>query len=453
MMVKKMQINKGILHMSGLLLISAVLSILSLNLGRFSMPLFYVTFTLAIVSMFTYYYFKRKRNYLDFDTIFITISYIICFFSTFFYNQSYYWALFLGFKFNVQYINYASIVALIGFQAYFIGSLSVKKEVGHERLPLKVVDTKLLYVGIILCMVLFVFLGGLNYYRDIYADTGESSNPFVTHILLFIGIASIVLVATEFYNAIIQGKRYPNKLFFLAISGFCVVLMVVGNRTTASQILLPIIVMYAMFYLNIGVKKFGVFIVLGIISMWLFQNIRSNRSIEMQSQNAAMVLLDLTIPSRANYMAVEYVNGNGYTLGENMLGGIVGIIPFLASSLNLDVAKMSSAELLTKETHESLHIPEDARVGLGTTTIADCYLSFGIMGVACLMGLLGWVVGKLEWRVLNLDYYYIVIYLAFVANSVFMARASFTQPVRHVVLCFIVAFIIRGIPRLLKYKR
>ena len=444
MMRKKMQINKGILYVSVQLLISAVLLILSLQLSRFNMSLFYVTFTLAIISMVTYYHFKRKRNYLDFDTIFISISYLICFFSTFFYNQPYYRALFLGFSFNESYINYATIVALMGFQAYFIGSLSRKSNI-VSRPPLVVVDTKILSVCITIGCAMFIMLGGLNYYQSIYADSQQTSSSYVVHILLFICIFAIVLVATEFYNKQIKSTYRPAKMSIIVLCALSLLLMFVGNRTMASQILLPIIVLYTTFQRRVKIREFIVFLTVGIVVMWLFQNVRSNNTIDLSSQNVVLVLSDLTIPSRANFAAAEYVDNNGYTFGENMLGGVVGIIPFMASSLDLDMNKLSSAELLTKDAHETLNTPESAQVGLGTTIIADIYLSFGVIGVFLLMFILGYYISTLQRNVLLLDYYSIIIYSAFVANSVFVARASYTHPLRYIILCFGVAIIIRNI--------
>ena len=142
---------------------------------------------------------------------------------------------------------------------------------------------------------------------------------------------------------------------------------------------------------------------------------------------------------------VNDVDDNGYTIGENMLGGVVGIVPFLTSALDLDMNRLSSAELLTKESHYNLKTPESAQVGLGTTIIADIYLSFGVLGVIILMFILGRIITRIQLNTLMLDYYSVIVYSAFLANSVFVARASFTHPVRYIVLSLIVAIITRNI--------
>ena len=430
--------------MLGQLIISILLLACTSKIQSVNMTLFYWTFAMSMISMVTYFYFKRKNNYLDFDTIFVSVGYLICFFSTFFYNQPFYNALFLGFKFNESYINYASIVALIGFQAYFIGSLSGKKRI-ISRPPLRIVNSRILTIVILFCLGIFMMIGGLSHYRSIYADIEGSSNPYVTHILLLVCIFSIVLIATEFYNMQVNHAYRPSKLSIIAICVFSLLLMVVGNRTAASQILLPLMGLYATFYRKLRIREFIIFLLVGIVAMWLFQNIRSNRSINMSAQNVVLILSDLTIPSRANFAAAEYVDDNGYTIGENMLGGVVGIVPFLTSALDLDMNRLSSAELLTKESHYNLKTPESAQVGLGTTIIADIYLSFGVLGVIILMFILGRIITRIQLNTLMLDYYSVIVYSAFLANSVFVARASFTHPVRYIVLSLIVAIITRNI--------
>lgn len=417
------------------------------------MQLFYITFSLAIISLITFFVQKKKKNYLDFDTIFVTVGYLICFFSTFFYEQFFYDALFLGFEFDHRYINYASIVSLIGFQSYFIGSLSCKgKSKESNSLVRKTIPTNFLSIIIIICGICFLLLGGLDYYKSIYSNEGENSSPYVTHILLIICISSIVLTATEFYNSQIYSRYKVSKLTIYTLTIFCIILLFVGNRTTASQILLPIFILYAMYKKNINLKFFGVFMALAIFTMWIFQSIRSDKTVNFEQDSIAFVLSDLTIPSRATYAALEYVDDNNYTYGKNMLGGIVGTIPFLASGLGLDADQLGSAEILTNDAHRKLNTPRQRRIGLGTTIIADIYLSFGTIGVIILMYILGYYICYFQNKSYRLYYYSIIIYAALIANSVFLTRASYTHPFKYIILGLLVAYLNKNIIKILAKK-
>lgn len=445
-----LKVNRTILPIFIEFILALILMIGCPKQMQVSMPLFYITFALAVISCVSYFLAKKKANYLDFDTLFISILFIISFFSTFFYGAYFYKYLFLGFAFDECYINYGSIVCLVGLQSYFIGSLLCRSsridtsqctEVTSNR----VISVSVLSICIIIGCILFLVLGGLDYYKSIYADTSGHSSPFVTHILLFVTIFSIVLSASEFYNFMLRKGYRIKKLTIFSLLLFACMLMVVGNRTTASQIVLPIVVFYAIMRRNVGKWELLILLMGAIALMWIFQNVRSNQAIDVQDVNAAMIFTDLTIPSRSTFVALEYVHDCGYTYGKNMLGGLVGIIPFLTSAINLDTTTASSAELLTDYSLDMLNVSHVVQVGLGTNVIADIYLSFGEIGVIVLMCILGYFVCSVQRRVVQGRFYYMVIYSALIANSVFLARASYTHPIRYIVLALFIAYLVRNI--------
>lgn len=411
-----------------------------------SMPLFYITFFLTIVSTVTYFVYKKKKNYIDFDTLFIFICILICFFSTFFYNEDFYYLLFLNFRFDESYINSGSLISSIGLQSYFVGSLvpnSRKRTELPVGMPQYIINTGVISLCILIGILLFFAVGGIDYYKSMYQDDVKSGSALSTYVILLITVLSIVLIATEFYNSQICSNYKIKKSSICILVIFCVLLMFSGNRTSASHIILPIIGLYALFKRKLNLRYFFVFLFGSILLMWLFQNIRSNRDIEMSGTNPVMILRDLTIPSRATFAAMEYVDSHGYTYGETMCGGLVGIIPLFASTFNFNMDKLGSAEVLTIETYDNLRANTSRMTGLGTTVITDIYLSFGVLGVIVLMFFLGYFVCVNQSKSLNLDYYSLIIYTALLSNSVFLARASFTHPVRYILWALVVAYIFR----------
>lgn len=157
---------------------------------------------------------------------------------------------------------------------------------------------------------------------------------------------------------------------------------------------------------------------LGIFSMWIIQNNRAKQDINMGEVNYVMLFTDLTIPSRTLYVGMEYVEKNGYTYGKSMMAGILGVIPKLPSLFSDSIREMGSAELITNYTYDSLGSFSERRTGLGTTIIADIYLSFGTWGVVCLMFFLGRFV-DIHQRRANSNVYSLIILAAMLANSVF----------------------------------
>jgi oligosaccharide repeat unit polymerase len=203
---------------------------------------------------------------------------------------------------------------------------------------------------------------------------------------------------------------------------------------------MPIIFLYAMLFKNVKFKYFSLFLILGIIAMWGFQNIRSKTDFSMV--NPIVLISDLTIPARSTYNAIEYTEQYGYTYGKTMSLGLLGVVPFLPSLVTGGHnTEFGSAELLTDYTNTVNNIPLDYRIGLGTTIIGDIYLSFGLIGVILLMYFLGRFINRYLLQTLSMKYHAIIIMAGMLANCVFLVRASYTHAVRYVLWALIIAYI------------
>jgi len=210
----------------------------------------------------------------------------------------------------------------------------------------------------------------------------------------------------------------------------------VGNRTAGSQIFLAFLGVYTMFFYNLNFKKFFLFLVMAIFSMWVIQNTRGNTEINIS--HPILIISDLTIPARQTYAAIEYVYRNGFTYGRTMLLGVVGLVPFLPSFfLGDDVREFSAGMLLTDITLEETN--RLVEIGLGSTIIADIYLSFGLFGVIFLMFLLGYFINKLYINSMNNEYYSIIVLSVMLSNSVFIVRDSYLHPFRYIIWSLVIA--------------
>ena len=142
---------------------------------------------------------------------------------------------------------------------------------------------------------------------------------------------------------------------FIVILGFSLLLLLIGNRTAFSQLVLPVFGLYFMYIRNINVKKMLLIVLVGIVSMWVIQKTRKNEDISMDGLNIAYILTDMTIPSRQTYVAMEYVDKNSITYGKSMSLGLIGVIPKLASFFESSINERGSAELLTAFTYDNLN--------------------------------------------------------------------------------------------------
>lgn len=93
-------------------------------------------------------------------------------------------------------------------------------------------------------------------YNFHYISLQKVENPIVVYILLLLVTVAMALIGTEFYNKKINDEYKISKLSFVALFFIIGILLFIGNRTAASQILLPIICLYTLFFRNIDFKKF-----------------------------------------------------------------------------------------------------------------------------------------------------------------------------------------------------
>lgn len=416
---------------------------------KVSMPLFYICFGVMLLSNYIYFKAKKKVNYLDFDTIFIVTYCLVGFSTTFFYsNHEVFRAIFLGFPVDEEYINKGNLLFLIGLLSYMIGNLvsvPIKKAIQKPY----IIKTNFLMTFVFVLIIAFIAFGGINYYRSEYNDAvkGEGGT-IVKYILLLLVTTAMALIGTEFYNKKINANYKISWFSFSAMFFLIATLLIIGNRTAASQILLPIICLYALFFKNISFKKFLVFAFVGIPFMWFFQQLRTGEG-TFELTNPIMLILDLTIPMRNTYAALEYVDMKDFTYGSSMVIDVSGVVPFLPSFIQESFPQLApgSAALLTDYTFLNAGTPEEFQIGLGTTIIADIYIAFGLIGVLVFMYILGYLVNRWSGKSYHLNYYSIIILCGILGNAVFMVRAGYFHPLRFIVWALLFAYINRFLHR------
>lgn len=413
------------------LIISFIGYILTPRTLEFSYPIYYMTVAVAIISLMSYYKYRGKNNFLDFDTLFITICYLIGYFATFFYNQPYYKAFFI-FEFNYSYLNSGAWLFTIGMNAYFCGSLFVKSNRKVSNKNVKLYPTKNLFIIDIGLMLAFILCGGISFYQRVYADAGGEGGGLTVYVQLLLSIISLMLIVIEIRNKFIEKDYKIHYLYFITIILFAFLLLYLGNRTTASMLILPMIGLLTHWFKPIKFRVFIIFLIFGIFSMWIVQQLRTGEKVSMNISYPALMLMDMTIPSRTIYESMEIVDNEGFNYGKTMFSPIIGVVPGLAGII-LGKSGYGSAELFTKYAYDKFNVPEENQIGLGSTIISDIYLSFGVVGVIFFMWLLGRIIHIVELNSTDGELFSSFLLGVFLANSVFWARTSYAYPARLIV--------------------
>ena len=421
-----------------LLAVSVFWYVISPRYNDFDKIIFYINLGIFIISTITYFRSSKKMNYLDFDTIFVCVYFVVGYIATFYYNTDIYPYLFLHFPFDERYINSSLWLFTIGILSYYIGRLVLCSGRNEGQRPIGfVVNTNLSSFLLILLFIVYLYLGGVNRYIDIYLR-GENTGGMVIQIEILVTALSYVIIATELYNKKLLSSYKIKKMPIIIISIITILLLYAGNRTLPSYFILSGLGLYALLFKPINLKKMLALMFLGIVGMWAIGLNRSGYNITPQ-QNAAMYVVDMTINTRNTYVAMEYVDQYGFTYGKTMLYGILGVAPFLSSILGVDKNEIGSAEVLTQYTYDNMSVDRDY-IGLGTNVIADIYLSFGMLGVIILMFIVGILINRCTKSAMQMNYYAIIAYAIIVSMSVFGIRTGLTHVCRMLIWSLTIAY-------------
>ena len=418
----------------------------------------YICFGVYILSTYLYFSYKKKNNYFDFDTIFILIYTILGFaYPVFLYNEEEPYSIAFSLSFDVKFIPLGVIYFVLGIQSYFFGGMIINRystslpKIKDSELKFPVINNTILSIIVIFLCVVFVLSGGVQYYRSVYYLKEEMSEAgLIFQIMSLLHVFSIVAISTEFYNKCVDKSYKLNKLLVVALSSIIILMLYVGNRTLASQLALPFLGLYTMFFMDIGKLKILLFILAAILFMWVIQTFRTGLSIE-SAPEVKELISDLTIPTRSTYSGMEYIEQYGYTYGMNMSGGVIGVVPSLERILiqifGLDSRSLGSAEILTDYSWGYRN-----GVGLGTNIIADLNMSFGLTGVLLFMFILGYFVNRHLDKAKKLNYYSIIIYACMMSYSVFLVRASYTHPTKLIIWSLMVGVLNKSLSQKLFNK-
>lgn len=397
----------------------------------FSIDSYFVCFVLYVLALFLFFLIKQKKNYFDFDTIFLIISSLMFFLAPFYANNEIFSRLFIvGFDSNL--ILKGTLLASIGLESYMIGSViryKQSKTTSYIYFP----KGDIFAIFFILCSLIFVLSGGIDFYKSTY---NSDYSQDVSHTGLIQQMIPLMVVFSNLYCiSTLQNYQKRKKikwLFLVYIFLFSIIVAVVGNRTLFSNIMLPYVLCYCSNIKNLSWRKSLLLFMIGIFCMSIIQITRTGDS--YYSRSLILMFTDITIPSSTLYNTLEYVDTNGITYLKTMLAPLIGCVPGLGSMFS-NISNYSSASVLTE------YMITDSRmmgVGMGSTIISDIYLGSGIIGVIVLMLMLGRLINVLN---NNKGLNYKVVECAFFASCIFMCRSSYFYPARFIIWSVLIMYV------------
>lgn len=394
-----------------------------------------------LFAIFCYYKLKRKGNYFDFDTLFIAFCSVEHFLGFLYVNSEEFDMLFYR-GIDKTLVMKATLMASVGMTSYMVGAARTERHVEvirgkavadrqHKLLP-----SGLLFALFILCYVVFVYFDGLSYFEAQYKDGvgAMTGNARIFQMISLMTVFSNLICAKLFLDYLQHGKFPKLGWIIFGVTAFIgLQVVIVGNRTVFSYLLLPYFLCFFAYVKNMNLWKTTIVMVIGVIGMYAIQIIRQGG--DTYSTSLFRMLSDVIVPSQTFLASLEYVDKFGINFGQSFLPSLFGLVPGLATFIG-DSARIGSAEIFTSYLDDGTSLS-----GLGTTIIADIYISFGFVGVIVLMYFLGWFVHK-TWK--N-SLYDMIIQVSLFSTCIFMGRSAYLSPLRLMVWGIFICWIITGL--------
>lgn len=410
-------------------------------------------FLYNIISIIFFLYIKKKKNYFDFDILFIlTFQFVYYIYPIVIYpvNPEYFFM--FTFKFNHDVISQGTSLATVGISSYLFGSIinePVEKPCNKEKF-IYVQNNVTILATILLS---FVFLSQFNQsvFTKNYSEFDKGN--LLEYFFLLFSAFLITAIAIEFNN--IKNKNigtvrelivsFDKKLLSVTIL-FVLFYLYIGSRTFPLQIIIVVVSLFSIFIKSIRWKNFLALSIGGIFFMSflsVFRMIKSTGNDLNFKFNFLDAGMDLIINNRNLYVAIDFVKKNGISYGKTMLGNVLAPIPFLQSMMNtlvgIDPHSTTSSQFFT-----NLELGRNAELGLGTNIIADLYLAFGFGGVIIFMIFLGYYANKALNKAKEGNFYSLIIYSVLVSYSVYIVRAEYFFFLRLLIWSLFIAVFVKS---------
>ncbi len=302
-----------------------------------------------------------------------------------------------------------------------------------------VCPSKKIYNWTIIAFVLFILLGGLNYYAKMYSNgTADNVSSLVKYIVTF--YPSFLLILCVVYRTGSTNDKNEKKIL-LSVLLMSALIMTSGSRT------IPLLAMTMFGYVFIEkhtINKMYVTLLLavGFACMVMVGEMRAEGTYISDGSDVGRLgmFTDLIVCTRNLYAAYDIVCTEGFTYGETLLADFLSPIPMLQSFIS-DIFSipgdfMGSAGFLTYK-----EFGFGSRLGLGTHIVADIYLCGGLLSLL-LFYYLGKFVVKAREKMRSGNILWSIVYIGFVGNAIYYARSSFFGNTRLLLWAILIFYLL-----------
>ena len=387
--------------------------------------------SLFIAQNVLYFATNKRQHWLGFEFFFALSFFLVNFVYPVFYapTERIYWS-FFSFTFTDEYVTRATALAYFGYAWYLLGATRLLRLQREEPIAPSFTITMRQYIwffGItIAAWVLFVMTGGWTALQSVYADGANLRDVGIYSYFSNIFTIGCYLMAIFIF-------RLPKQkwwFYLLVILTFMLVLLSTGSRQMAIGLALVLIVGFSLYVYRLKWWQVATVVAGGSVVLFLVMTLRTEGlDVGAWQQKLAHTKLeefwdiyeDLIVNDVNLFALFDFAQENNLTWFTGMSLDLSSPIPGLAGYI------IANSDLPPQMLHGGdlpsfLLLGPNATWGTGTNMIGEAYRSFGAVGTAIAMFLIGVWVKESYYRAATSPYWYLM-YFLLVGHALIYPRA------------------------------
>ena len=285
-------------------------------------------------------------------------------------------------------------------------------------------------------IILYVLFMPKEYFNSGYGSDIVTSNiAMITGYLVAVLIAIFVVYSIDFKNTNLKSwvryMKYP--LVIIVIYSFLI--LISGRRTEALRVCFIVLSSYLYCYKE--KVNYKLLVIFGIVSMLAFAFVGVYRSLQGGSVNEGLALLDakssiipftheLSTSVNTLHIALShYPEQYDFNYGSSFFPGFMKIIPgFYGMYQTVTGIELEGSDLILTKLYFG---NGDLLWGVGSSLIADLYISFGVVGCILIFMIFGYFLRRLEIKTffIKSSPYFLALSFSCYSQFMFACRSTF----------------------------
>lgn len=395
---------------------------------------------LYIAQNVLYFATNKRKNWFGFEFIFCLSFFFVNFvYPVFYYPMRPHFS-FFAMPFNANVITRSTALAYFGYAWYLLGATRIfrmqREEPDAPTFQIGMNQYLCFFVVTALSFALFVVTGGVRQLQSVYSGGGMLGDVGIYS--YFNNIFTIGCYAMAIFLFRIKPK---HRWFYALALLFCLsVILMTGSRQLTIGIVLILAVGFSMYVRHLKFWQILLLMLAGACALFLIMSVRKlgfdpalwqRKMSGMQLQSILDIFEDLIINDLNLFVLVEYADTHPLTWFHGMLLDITSPIPGVANKI-IAMAGEPKELLHGGDLPSYILLGANACWGTGTNMVGEAYRSFGLIGTALAMMLIGFLVKESFYRAKDSVYWY-MLYFLFVSHALIYPRAPLLFDPRLVV--------------------